>query len=199
MTDRIQWFVITVVFLLIIWPASAARSPLQEKGATATAQRRDGQHDFDFDIGTWKTHLRRLVHPLTGSTIWVEYEGTTVVRKVWEGRANLAELEADGASGHIEALSLRLYNPQSHQWSLNSANVKGGTISVPTVGEFKDGHGEFYDWEEINGRMVLVRNVWKDISANSCTFEQAFSDDGGKTWEINWIAVDTRIHDRKLE
>ena len=199
MTYQIRGFVITVVFLLFIWPASAARFPLQEKGAPATAQRRDGQHDFDFDIGTWKTHLPRLVHPLTGLTIWVEYEGTAVVRKVWEGRANLAELEADGASGHIEALSLRLYNPQSHQWNLTSAKVKGGTISVPTVGEFKDLRGEFYDWEEINGRMVLVRNVWKDISANSCTFEQAFSDDGRKRWEVNWIAVDTRSPDRKLE
>ena len=179
MTYQVRCLVITIS-QLIIWPALSAGSPLQEKGTAATAQLRDGQHDFDFDIGTWKTHLRRLVHPLTGSTIWVEYEGTTVVRKVWEGRANLAELEADGASGHIEALSLRLYNPQSHQWSLNSANVKGGTISVPTVGEFKDGRGEFYDWEEINGRMVLVRNVWKDISANSCTFEPAFSDDGGR-------------------
>jgi len=199
MTYRIQGFVITVASLLVIWPLSAAGSRLQEMGAAATAQRRDGQHDFDFDIGTWKTHLRRLVHPLTGSSIWVDYEGTTVVRKVWEGRANLAELEADGASGHIEALSLRLYSPQSHQWSLNSANVKGGTISVPTVGEFKDGRGLFYDWEEINGRMVLVRNVWKDISANSCTFEQAFSDDGGKTWEVNWIAVDARTSNQKSE
>ena len=199
MTYRIQGFVITVASLLVIWPPSAAESRLQEMGAAATAQRRDGQHDFDFDIGTWKTHLRRLVHPLTGSSIWVEYEGTTVVRKVWEGRANLAELEADGTSGHIEALSLRLYSPQSHQWSLNSANVKGGTISVPTVGEFKDGRGLFYDWEEINGRMVLVRNVWKDISANSCTFEQAFSDDGGKTWEVNWIAVDARTSNQKSE
>jgi hypothetical protein len=199
MTYRIQGFVITVASLLVIWPPSAAESRLQEMGAAATAQRRDGQHDFDFEIGTWKTHMRRLVHPLTGSSIWVDYEGTTVVRKVWEGRANLAELEADGASGHIEALSLRLYSPQSHQWSLNSANVKGGTISVPTVGEFKDGRGLFYDWEEINGRMVLVRNVWKDISANSCTFEQAFSDDGGKTWEVNWIAVDARTSNQKSE
>jgi hypothetical protein len=94
-------------------------------------------------------------------------------------------------------LSLRLYNPVSRQWSLNSANVTGGTMSVPTVGEFKNGRGEFYDWEEIGGRMVLVRNVWSDISAKSCTFEQAFSDDGGKTWEVNWVAVDTRIPDAK--
>ncbi|MGB9336077.1 MAG: hypothetical protein WCB14_13800, partial [Candidatus Acidiferrales bacterium] len=91
----------------------------------APAQR-DGQHDFDFEIGTWKTHLSRLVHPLSGSTTWATYEGISVVRKIWDGRANLVELEADGAAGHIEGLSLRLYNPESHQWSLNYANSKGG-------------------------------------------------------------------------
>lgn len=154
---------------------------------------RDGQHDFDFDIGTWKTHVSRLLHPLTGSPTWVELDGTTVVRKVWGGRANLAELEADGAAGHLEVLSLRLYDPQSHQWSLNTANSNGGTISVPTVGEFKNGRGEFFDTEPINGRSISVRNVWSDITPNSCRFEQSFSDDGGKTWEVNWIAVDTRV------
>ena len=116
-----------------------------------------------------------------------------MVRKIWDGRANLVELEVDGPTGHVEGLSLRLYNPQSHQWSLNFANVKAGTLSVPTIGEFKNGHGEFYDQEPFNGRMILVRNVWSDITANSCRFEQAFSDDGGKTWETNWIAVDTRV------
>jgi hypothetical protein len=156
---------------------------------------RDGQHDFDFDIGTWKTHVSRLLHPLTGSTTWVELDGTTVVRKVWDGRANLAELEADGAAGHLEVLSLRLYDSQSHQWSLNTANSNGGTMSVPTVGEFKNGRGEFFDTEPINGRSILVRNIWSDITPNSCRFEQAFSDDGGKTWEVNWIAVDTRVKD----
>ena len=160
-----------------------------------TSTEPDGQHDFDFEIGTWKTHLSRRLHPLTGSTTWVEYEGTSVVRKVWDGRANLVELEVGGPAGHIEGLSLRLYNPQSHQWSLNFANSKVGTMSVPTVGEFKNGRGEFYDQETINGRMMLVRNVWSDITANSCHFEQAFSDDGGKTWEENWIADDTRVSD----
>ena len=154
---------------------------------------RDGQHDFDFEIGTWKTHLSRRLHPLTGSTTWVQFDGTSVVRKVWNGRANLVELEVDGPTGHIEALSLRLYNPQSHQWSLNSANSNDGTLSVPTIGEFKNGRGEFYDQETFNGRTILVRNVWSDITPNSCRFEQAFSNDGGKTWEVNWIAVDTRV------
>lgn len=153
----------------------------------------DGQHDFDFEIGAWKTHLRRLQHPMTGSSTWVEYEGTTVVRKVWDGRANLVELEVDGRAGHIEALSLRLYNPQSHQWSLNFANSRGGTVGVPTIGEFRNGRGEFVDQEQLNGRAILVRFIISQIGPDSCHFEQAFSDDGGKTWETNWIADDTRV------
>jgi len=156
---------------------------------------RDGQHDFDFEIGSWKTHLSRLLHPLTGSTTWVEYQGSTVVRKIWNGHANLVELEVDGSAGHIEALSLRLYNPQSHQWSLNFANSNSGTMSQPTIGEFKNGRGEFFDQETLNGRAIYVRFVISDITPDSCHFEQAFSDDGGKTWEVNWIATDTRVKD----
>jgi len=157
---------------------------------------RDGQHDFDFEIGTWKTHISRLLKPLTGSTVWIEFDGTSVVRKVWNGRANLVELEADGPTGHLQVLSLRLYNPESRQWSLYAANSSSGILSVPTVGEFKNGRGEFFDQEPFNGRTILVRNVWSDITADSCRFEQAFSDDGGKTWEVNWIATDTRIKDK---
>ncbi len=156
---------------------------------------RNGQLDFDFEIGTWKTSLKRLLNPLTGSTKWVEYEGTTVVKKVWNGRANLVELDVSGSNGRIEALSLRLYNPESRQWSLNFANAGGGVMSVPTIGEFKNGRGEFFDQETLNGRAILVRFVISDITPNSCHFEQAFSDDGGKTWEVNWIATDTRIKD----
>ena len=166
---------------------------LQPFPAVAQTSQRDGQHDFDFEIGTWKTHLRRLVRPLTGSTTWVEYEGTTVVRKVWNGRANLVELKVSGPAGSFEGLSLRLYNPQSRQWSLNFANINSGTLATPTIGEFKDGRGEFYNQETYNGRAILVRFVITKLSADTCRFEQAFSDDGGKTWEVNWIAVDTRI------
>jgi len=158
-----------------------------------TAAMRDGQHDFDFEIGTWKSHLKRRLHPLTGSTTWVEYEGTSVVRKVWNGRANLVELEVEGPAGRIEGLSLRLYNSQSHQWSLNYANANDGTLSQPAIGEFKNGRGEFFDQEPLNGRAILVRFVISDITPSSCHFEQSFSDDGGKTWEINWITTDTRV------
>jgi len=153
---------------------------------------RDGRHDFDFEFGTWRTHLWRLQQPLSGSNTWVEYEGTTVVRKVWNGRANLVELEVDGPAGHIEGLNLRLYNPQSHQWSLNFASSSGGALGQPTIGEFKNGRGEFFDQELFNGRAILVRFVISDIKPDSCRFEQSFSEDGGKTWEVNWIAIDQR-------
>ena len=160
--------------------------------APAARQLRDGQNDFDFNFGTWKTQLRRLVKPLTGSTTWVEYEGTSVVSKIWDGRANLVELTAAGPAGQIKALSLRLYNPDTRQWSLNFSGLGSGSMSPPAVGEFKNGRGEFYNQETLNGRSILVRFVISDITPNSCRFEQSFSDDGGKTWEVNWIAVDAR-------
>lgn len=158
----------------------------------AAPQPRDGRHDFDFEIGTWKTHLRRLQHPLTGSTTWVEYDGTTVVRSLWDGGANLVELNVTGPAGHLEVLSLRLYNAQSGQWSLNSAVNGSGSLNQPSIGEFVNGRGEFLDQEMYNGRAILVRFVISDVTRTSCRFEQSFSADGGKTWEVNWIATDTR-------
>ena len=153
---------------------------------------RDGQRDFDFHLGTWHTRLKRLKEPLSGSTTWIEYTGTTVVRKVWDGRANLVELAASGPDGSFEGLSLRLYNPQSRQWSLNFANRRTGTLVPPSIGEFRNGRGEFYSWEEYKGRPVLVRFVITPLTPDSIRFEQAYTADGGKSWEVNWIAVDTR-------
>jgi len=183
--------------LVVIVQYMQGLAPHNSKSSTSSLQpnERDGQHDFDFEIGTWKTHLKRMAHPLTGSTTWIEYDGTTVVRKVWNGRSNLVELEADGPAGHFEGLNLRLYNPDSHQWSLNFAGSSGGALSQPTIGEFKNGHGEFFDQETLNGRAILVRFVISDITSDSCRFEQAFSEDGGRTWEVNWIATDTRVKD----
>jgi hypothetical protein len=186
--------VLMVLMCPLVPPAqtdsSAVKAPQQVKTPPS-----DGQHDFDFEIGSWKTHLRRRLHPLSGSNTWVEYEGTTVVRKIWNGGANLVELVADGPAGHFEGMSLRLYNPESRQWSLNFANRNSGVLGQPTVGEFKNGRGEFYDQETLNGRAILVRFVISDITSDSCRFEQAFSDDGGKSWEVNWIATDTRVKD----
>jgi len=152
----------------------------------------DGEHDFDFEIGMWKTHLSRRLHPLTGSQTWVDYDGTTTVRPVWNGAGNLVELVVDGPAGHFEGLSLRLYNPQTRQWALNFANRNDGQIVAPTIGGFREGRGEFYQQDTLNGRAIFVRFIITKRSKDAIHFEQAFSADGGRTWEVNWIADDTR-------
>jgi len=182
---------LALALLLVLAPlASVATDP----GAETHAGAHDGSHDFDFDFGTWKTHSSRLLHPLTGSQDWVQMDGVTVVTKVWNGRANLAEYRAAGPAGVVELLALRVYNPNSHQWSINFATPNVGTLgAVPGVGEFRDGRVDFYDQEAINGRAVLVRfSIW-DVTAEEARSEQAFSGDGGKTWEVNWITQYTRV------
>lgn len=161
--------------------------------AGVTGAPRDAQRDFDFEIGTWTTRVSRLVSPLSGTSTWVEYVGTSVVRKIGNGRANLVELDVSGPAGRIEGLSLRLYSPATRQWSLNYASLNSGTLSPPVTGGFMNGRGEFFGDDTLNGRPIRVRFVISDITSSSCRFEQAFSGDGGKTWEANWIAVDTRV------
>jgi hypothetical protein len=166
-----------------------AREPSPPAKADAA---RDGRHDFDFEFGEWKMQLSRRVKPLSGSGEWVKYEGTSVVRKVWNGAANLGEIELEGPGGHIEGLSLRVYNPGAKQWNVHFANRASGVLGEAMVGGFRDGRGEFYDQETYDGRAVFVRFVFSDITKDSFRFEQAFSEDGGKTWEPNWIASFTR-------
>lgn len=181
----------------IAWFALLLLTTAYVTGQTSVAPSttaRDGQRDFDFEFGTWKTHLKRRLKPLTGSNDWVEYEGTSIISKVLGGRANLVELDVTGSVGRIEGLSLRLYNPDARQWSLNFSNVRSGTLTAPVIGEFKNGRGVFYGADTLNGRAILVRFVIYDVTPNSAKFEQSFSDDGGKTWEVNWIATDTRIN-----
>src|SRR5882724_10574898 len=128
---------------------------------------RDVQHDFDWDIGAWKTHMRRLLHPLTGSTTWVEYDGTDIVYKVRDGRANIGEVELAGPAGHLELLTLRLYNPATHQWSINITGSGSGVLDPPAVGEFKDGHAAFYEQQPYHGKSIIVRFTIDDITAKS--------------------------------
>ena len=126
-------------------------------------------------------------------SVWIDYDGTSVVSKVLDGRANLVELRVQGPAGRIEGASLRLYNPQARQWNLNYASVRNGALTRPVYGGFQDGRGEFFGQDEFDGRAILVRFVISDVSADSARFEQAYSDDGGKTWETNWIAIDIRV------
>lgn len=171
----------------------ALAAPATPAGANRSAgTQRDGSHDFDWDIGAWKTYQRRRLHPLTGSNEWVDYHGTDRVRSLWQG-ANTGMIEADGPAGHLEIFTIRLYNPASQQWTVSFTNPAAGTLGIPLTGEFKHGRAEFYDQEPYKGRQILVRFAISDITASSCRFEQSFSDDGGKTWEVNFIVTETRM------
>lgn len=173
---------ITVSLLLLASPAVAQ-------------EQRDGQHDFDFEFGTWDAHISRLQNPLTGDTTWVEYEGTSIVRPVWGGRANLGELDVEGSAGRIEGLSLRTYNPQTNQWNIHWASSRDGIVGPAMIGGFEDGRGEFYNQELFDGRSIYVRFIFSDITPDAFRLEQAFSGDGGKTWEPNWIAMFAKVSD----
>ena len=177
---------------------SCAIAPLTEAAAApalqAPAPARDGRHDFDFEIGSWTTNVRVLRNPLSGEPPkWVEYTGTSIVRPLLDRRANFVELSVASPSGKIEGGSLRLYSPQSRQWSLNYANLRNGMLTAPVYGGFDGrGRGTFYGQDMLDGRAILVRFIITQVTDREAHFEQAYSADGGVTWEPNWIAVDTR-------
>jgi hypothetical protein len=143
----IRAYLVLCILVAVLRPLPAfaqQNSDASKASAQQTPTERDGQHDFDPLIGSWKYHLKKLQHPLTGSTTWTEFDGTGVCYKIWDGRAQLDTIEVDSPTGHIEGLTLRLYNPQSHQWRLYWANSKIGVLDPPQIGEFKNGRGEFY-------------------------------------------------------
>jgi hypothetical protein len=175
----------------VFLPAAVFTFCLQSGEALAqAAPQHDGGHDFDFLIGDWKAHVKRLPERLVGSNTWIEYDGISKHKKILDSNANFEEFEVDNAAKHLhlKAQTLRLYNPDTHQWSIYLVDVDKGTLGLPpVVGQFTGRHGEFFDQEDWKGRAVLVRFAWTDISPKSAHMEQSFSPDGGKTWEVNWI------------
>ncbi len=169
-------------------PAGATGEGAQANQTAA----RDGAHDFDFHFGVWRTHIRRILDPLSGSAKSMELNGTVSVRKVWDGRAQLEEIEAEGPNGHWEGLTLFLYNPTAHQWSQTFVDSKSGVLAPPMIGAFKDGRGELLSQDTFRDRSILVRGVWSDIKPDSYHYEESYSDDGGKTWAPAFIANLTR-------
>lgn len=151
----------------------------------------DGARDFDWEIGTWETHVR-VRAPFSTEDAWTEFRGASIVHAFSEGRANMVELDVANAGRRIQGVSLRLYNPETRQWSINFANMRNGTLTAPLYGAFENGRGVFYGQETHEGRFVWVRFVISDITPTSARFVQSYSADGGLTWIDNWIAVDTR-------
>jgi hypothetical protein len=158
----------------------------------APAQQQDGRADFDFLMGRWNVHHRCLRERLKDSTSWVEFEGTTVARKILGGLGNIDENILQRASGPVEAIAMRFFDPRSGQWSIYWADSVNGFQPPPVIGGFKDGRGEFYSQESFEGKSVFCRFIWSEMTANACRWEQAFAADGGKSWETNWIMEFTR-------
>jgi hypothetical protein len=172
-----------------LWQPGRAQEATQTKPNVSS---HDGQHDFDFNFGVWKTHIKRVLDPLSGSNKSIELNGTVTTQHIWGGRAQWEEIEADGPNGHWQAMTLFLYNAEAHQWSQSFINSKMGELTPPLVGAFKDGRGELFSQDTFNGRSILVRAVWSDIKPDSHHFEESYSDDGGKTWAPAFIANLTR-------
>jgi len=171
--------------------ASGLGSSSPSHGADAVE---DGQRSFDWEIGTWDTDVRVLADPLSESADeWLHFEGTSRVRPLMNGRENVVELKVHGPNGQIEGLNLRLYEPQADRWSLTFVNVRDGLLTPAVYGGFHDGVGEFYGDDQLDGRPIEVRFLIFRLGPNKARFEQAYSDDGGVTWETNWIAVDHRV------
>jgi len=176
--------------LLVLCASLAVPLLAQITDNPANPPQHDGSHDFDFLIGDWKAHVRRLPDRLNNSYVWVEYDGISNHHKLLDSNANFEQFEVTSTDKklHIKGQTLRLYNPESHQWSIYLVDLDKGTLDLPPmVGGFNGNRGEFYDQEQYKGRAILVRYVWLNISPKSARMEQSFSPDGGKTWEVNWI------------
>lgn len=192
-TNRMSLLLLIFISLMAArLQGQTASNPPQAQTSANPAQlpQRDGSHDFDFLIGDWKAHVRRLPDRLNNSNTWVEYDGISNHKKVLTSNANFEEFEVTSTDKklHIKAQTLRLYNPASRQWSIYLVDLDNGTLDTPpVVGQFTGNRGEFYHQEDFKGRTILVRYVWLNISPQSARMEQSFSPDGGKTWEVNWI------------
>lgn len=185
--------------MIALWAAACIAlacpvAPSATVPAPPPAASRSGARDFDWEIGSWTTTVKVRRNPLSGEAPqWADYSGTSVVKPLLDGRANFVELSVAGAAGRIEGGSLRLYSPQSGQWSLNYVNLRNGLLTSPVYGGFDArGRGLFYGQDTLDGRIVLVRFIITRDTPDQARFEQAYSIDGGVTWEDNWIAVDRR-------
>ncbi len=176
--------------IVVLAVAMSAPLPAQTTDNPALPPQRDGSHDFDFLIGDWKAHVRRLPDRLNNSNKWDEYDGISNHHKILDSNSNFEQFEVTSTDKklHIKAQTLRLYNPETRQWSIYLVDVDNGTLDTPpVVGGFSGNRGEFFHQETLKGRTILVRYVWLDLSPKSARMEQSFSPDGGKTWEVNWI------------
>ena len=150
------------------------------------------ENNFDFYVGTWDVTNRRLSKPLVGSDDWDEFPAVSVAHTFFDGAGNFDEIDfpTKGFSG----ATVRTYDKATDQWSLYWINSdKPATLrDPPVVGRFDGDEGLFYADDSYEGTPIKVRYRWSDITATTAHWEQAFSTDGGETWETNWTMDSTR-------
>jgi hypothetical protein len=188
-------FLVGICLLLVAVPAAAATvpAPIITPNFPAAPATRDGSHDFDFEFGTWRTHYRLLRLRLAGNHDWYDCYGTSIIWRYWGGSGNLEDGDLKCPARHVGGMTLRLYNPTTHQWTLWWGTRKLGVAPPPQIGHFEaDGVGKFYAYDSWQGKPEITRFQWTRVHGNP-HFEQAYSTDGGKTWETNWTTDYTRV------
>jgi hypothetical protein len=165
---------------------AAALSSFAPAYARATPSPPSSAHDFDFLIGEWNVHHRRLK---PGTHEWVEFEGTCSNRALMEGSANVEEHALDAPAGAYRAVGLRAYDSKGGQWAIwwLDGRFPHGPLDPPVKGRFEQGVGAFYSDYVQGGKSMRGRFLWSGITPTSARWEQASSSDAGKTWETNWI------------
>ena len=156
--------------------------------APETEDPQSAVHDFDFYFGTWRIHHKQLVERLAGSTTWREFESTSTAWPIMGGTGNIDDNVLEHPNGTYRAISLRSFDPATGQWAIWWVDSRSphGALDPPVKGKFVDGVGTFYADDTLRGKPIRVRFTWSKITPTSARWEQAFSPDGGKTWELNW-------------
>jgi len=189
--NRFARALMAVNFVLAL-VASARVAPGRAQ-SVAPLTTRDGHKDFDFLVGTWRTHYRLLKHRLSNDHEWYDCNGASVIRPFWDGYGNLEDGDLRCPGSRIVGLTLRVYSAQTHQWSLWWGTKTRGVVPPPQVGHFDDrGVGMFYAHDKHDGKPIIERFKWTLMPGDHPYFEQAYSPDSGKTWETNWTCLYTR-------
>jgi hypothetical protein len=153
-----------------------------------------GTHDFDFLAGRWAVEHRRLKDRLANSQDWETFDGTTAASLYLGGQAIVDDNVLNLPAGVYRAITLRSYDPATRRWSIWWLDGRRpGELDPPLVGEFRGGVGTFFGNDTYQGKPIRVRFIWSDVTATSARWEQAFSPDGGLTWEVNWVMEFTRV------
>jgi hypothetical protein len=151
--------------------------------------------DFDFLHGVWNVRHRRLKERLTSSDEWEDFAGTSVTRPILSGGGNIEENFIEFPQGAYRAIALRSHDTVSNSWAIWWLDARHPhVLDVPVIGGFNDGVGTFLADDVFHGRPIKVRFLWSDISKDACCWRQAFSADGGRTWETNWVMEFARIY-----